>query len=113
MNPHSHDETQHHANPPVILIADQDRHALAAVEQALARRFGADYDVMTASSSSQEIELLRELGEAGREVALVGAALGMSGVSGPDLLDQAHAMHPGAGRALIIELGDAGASVPV
>jgi thioredoxin reductase (NADPH) len=113
MNVHAHVETQDGADLPVILIADQDSDALTKVEHALVRRFGADFGVMAASSSSLALELLRELAEAGREVALVGAALGMPDIAGPDLLDQVHAIHPGAGRALIIEMRDAGGCAPV
>ena len=38
--------------PPVLFIADADEKARAAAESTLRRRFGADYQVLTAASAA-------------------------------------------------------------
>jgi hypothetical protein len=43
---------------PILLIVDADEEARIALESALARRFGADYGIMTAGSADEGIGVL-------------------------------------------------------
>lgn len=103
--------TQPVPEKPVILIVDEDEDARVSVETALARRFGADYAIVAAATSREGLRTLESFASAHQDVAFVGAALRMQGIDGPGLLDSAHTLHPGAKRALFIEMGDATAPV--
>jgi thioredoxin reductase (NADPH) len=102
----------HHPDLPVILVVDYDSNALSLTREALARRFGLDYTVLIAADSSEGLHLLQDLAASGTEVALIIAAIKMSGSDGPEFLEDTHELHPGAVRALMIEMGDAASSEP-
>ena len=80
---------------PVLLAVDEDPQALDALDQALTRRFGADYRVVTAASAADGLAAIERLAGEGAEVALVAADLWMAGGDGVDFLRRAHALHPG------------------
>ena len=98
---------------PVILVVDSDVAGLKRTAQTLTRRFGADYAILSASAAPEGLQALSDLATDEAEVALVAAALKMTGGDGPALLDQIHSLHPGAGRALLIEMGDSTATESV
>jgi thioredoxin reductase (NADPH) len=102
----------YHPHLPVILVVDGDPNALSTTGEALARRFGSDYAILTAADSQEGLRLLRELATSGTEVALIIAAIQMSEGDGPEFLEDTHELHPGAVRALTIEMGDAASSKP-
>ena len=81
---------------PVLFVVDADREARTATETALARRFGSDYRVLAADSAEAGLAALERLAQAGEEVALVAADLGLPGTDGVEFLGRARALHPGA-----------------
>lgn len=97
---------------PTIVVIDDDLFALQRAADALDHRFGGDYTVLRAASADAGERLLRALVDDEREVALVAAALRLSG-GGTALLDLARGLVPGAVRVLLIDMGDATAQQPV
>ncbi|HVG95887.1 MAG TPA: fused response regulator/thioredoxin-disulfide reductase, partial [Chloroflexota bacterium] len=100
------------AGLPVVFIVDADPAARAATEAALVRRFGADYRVRTADSAAAGLAALEGLARRGEAVALVAADLRLPGTDGVDVLERAHALHPGAGRALLVAMDRRGTRIP-
>jgi thioredoxin reductase (NADPH) len=92
---------------PVLLVVDGVPEDLRQVEGALERRFGADYHVWTASTAEAGLECLARLAREGAPVALVAADLHLPGLPGVEFLRRAQALHPGAGRALLVAMGHA------
>jgi thioredoxin reductase (NADPH) len=98
---------------PVLLIVDDDEATRRPVADALVRRFGADYQVLTAAAPQGGLEMLERLASEGAEVALVAADLWMSEIDGVEFLARAHTLHPGAGRALLIGMDDRSGDEPI
>jgi thioredoxin reductase (NADPH) len=97
---------------PVVAIVDADQESRAALESALSRRFGSDYRVVAADSAEAGLEALRSLARQGDAVAIVAADLGLPGTDGVDFLERAHALHPGASRALLLAMDQRGTRIP-
>lgn len=91
---------------PVILIVDDDPSELAALSEALGRRFGADYEIVALGSGSAALDELRRLHSAGQEVALVIADQWMPGVTGTEVLSRVREIDPDTKRALLVDWGD-------
>ena len=91
---------------PVILIVEDEPKELAALLDALVRRFGGDYQVLPHMSAEGALDELKKLKETDQEVALVIADQWMPEMTGLQLLAKAHAMHPKAQRALMVNWGD-------
>ncbi|HYY80973.1 MAG TPA: FAD-dependent oxidoreductase, partial [Actinomycetes bacterium] len=89
---------------PALLIADADPKARAATESALARRFGADYHILTADSPQAGLDILQGLADRGEQVALVAADLHLGGVDGVEFLERAHLLHRDASRVLLVAM---------
>jgi thioredoxin reductase (NADPH) len=89
---------------PVILVTDDDSEGLATIRRALDHRFGADYQVLAAETADQGLAFLERLSREGAEVALVAGSRAVNGVQGTDFLDRARELHPGAIRALILNV---------
>ena len=98
--------------PPALFVVDADRKTLVATEAALARRFGADYRVLTADSATTGLDALERLARQGDEVALVAADLRLPEFDGLEFLERAHALHPGASRALLVAMDRRGTRIP-
>lgn len=94
-------------DPPVLLVVDGAPEDLTLLGRTLERRFGADYRVSTAAKPADGLELLARLAREGAPVALVAADLRLPGMDGVEFLRRAHALHPGAGRALLVAMGHA------
>jgi thioredoxin reductase (NADPH) len=94
---------------PTLLVVDGVAEDLRVVAEALERRFGADYRVRTAATAEEALRLLDRLAQEGAAVALVAAELRLPVIDGGgiELLRRAHALHPGAGRALFVAMGHA------
>jgi thioredoxin reductase (NADPH) len=92
---------------PALVVVYEERGVLAALEQALQSRFGADYQILAAASPTAALDNLGRLRQAGEQVALVLADQWLAGMTGVALLCQAHALHPTAKRVLFITYGDA------
>jgi thioredoxin reductase (NADPH) len=89
---------------PALLISDADPKARATAESALARRFGADYHILTADSPQAGLEILQGLADRGEQVALVAADLHLAGVDGVEFLERAHLLHRDASRVLLVAM---------
>jgi thioredoxin reductase (NADPH) len=101
-----HDGTTGAAAPglPALLIVDADAQARAATEAALARRFGADYRVLTADAPQAGLDILQGLADRGEQVALVAADLHLGGVDGVEFLERVHLLHRDASRVLLVAM---------
>jgi len=100
------------ARSPVLLIVDPDLQARNAIETALERRFGQDYQVVTVASAEAALETLTRLASANEDVALVAAELHLEGAEGVELLERAHVLHPHAMRALLLGMDQRGTRIP-
>jgi thioredoxin reductase (NADPH) len=97
---------------PVLFIADADREARLAIQSSLLRRFGPDYQVLTADSSQAGLDALARLAHQGDEVALVAADLRLPGMDGVKFLERARALHRRASRALLVAMDQRGTRIP-
>ena len=102
----THDGTTGATAPglPALLIVDADAQARAATEAALARRFGADYHILTADAPQAGLDILEGLADRGEQVALVAADLHLAGVDGVEFLERAHLLHRDASRVLLVAM---------
>jgi thioredoxin reductase (NADPH) len=91
---------------PVIMVVDDEPGSLASLLDALARRYGGDYRVVSHLSPQAALEELDRIRADGEQVALVIADQWMPGMNGIDLLGRAHEIHPAAQRALLVSWGD-------
>jgi thioredoxin reductase (NADPH) len=87
---------------PVIMVVDDRPHGLTALRDTIARRYSADYRVVGHTSAGEALAELSRVSE----VALVIADQWMPEMTGRELLERAHAIHPGAQRALLVGWGD-------
>jgi thioredoxin reductase (NADPH) len=100
------------ADRTVLFIIDAGEAARAMTESALVRRFGSDYDVVTADSVEAGLDALGELVRRGASVALVAADLHLPGMNGIDFLERAQALHRGASRVLLVEMDEYRTRIP-
>ena len=91
---------------PVITVVDDEPQALTALLDALARRFGGDYRIVSHLSARAALDDLERIRADGEQVALVIADQWMPEMTGIELLGQAHEIHSAAQRALLVEWGD-------
>jgi len=95
---------------PVIMLVDDEPQALTPMLDALARRYGGDYRVVSHLSARAALDDLITIKNEGEDVALIIADQWMPEMAGIDLLGRAHQIHPGAQRALLVTWGDRTAS---
>jgi thioredoxin reductase (NADPH) len=98
------------ADRPVIMVVDDEPAALAAMLDALTRRFGADYRIVPHLSAPAALEAVSKIKEDGEELALVIADHWMPGMTGNEFLGRIHSIEPLAKRALLVAWGDHTAS---
>jgi thioredoxin reductase (NADPH) len=91
---------------PVILIIDDEPVEMAALLDAVARRFGGDYRVVSHLSANAALDDLRRLRAESESVALIIADHWMPEINGLEFLGRAHEIHPTAQRALLVDWGD-------
>lgn len=96
----------HAAEPsqPVLLIADSDPDARAETVSALVRRFGRDYQVLSAETAQDGLDALQRVAGQGDEVALVAADLRLPDMGGVEFLQRARVVHQGASRVLLVAM---------
>jgi thioredoxin reductase (NADPH) len=90
---------------PVLLVVDEHRDTLEAVENQLVQRYAGDYRVESLSDPERALRTLAELADAGEQVALVLMGKSLSDATGGDLLERARQAHPHAKRALVVPPG--------
>jgi thioredoxin reductase (NADPH) len=94
------------AERALIIVVDDESDALAAMLDALTRRFGADYRVVPYLSSCAALAGVRKSKEENEEIALVIAAQRMPEMTGREFLSRVRSIVPTAKRALLVEWGD-------
>jgi thioredoxin reductase (NADPH) len=90
---------------PAILVVDDDAEALGRIRDELVRRYREDYRIVCESVPDDALRLLREMHQAGDDVAIVLAALCSTSLSGSDLLAAVPGIYPNAKRGLLIDWG--------
>jgi thioredoxin reductase (NADPH) len=98
------------AEMPVIMVVDDEPAALAAMLDALTRRFGRDYRVVPHLSAPAALDAVSKIKEDGEEIALVIADQWMSEMTGSEFLGRVRSIEPMAKRALLVAWGDHAAS---
>ncbi|TKJ22156.1 FAD-dependent oxidoreductase [Blastococcus sp. CCUG 61487] len=96
---------------PVLLAVDDDAPVLAAVERDLRDRYAEHYQVMTASSGDQALDLLHRLRLREEPVALLLVDQRMPGMSGVELLAASRRLYPDARRVLLTAYADTDAAI--
>ncbi len=91
---------------PIIFAIDDELDVLRDLERDLAKRYSADYQVVTTGSTEHGIELLTSAQHDKTEVAVVIACQRLRAMSGIDFLVRAHDLHPLARRVLMIRIND-------
>jgi thioredoxin reductase (NADPH) len=98
------------AERPVIVIVDDEPAALAAMLDALTRRFGGDYRIVPNLLASTALEAVSEIKVNGEEIALVIADQWMPEMTGTEFLGRMRSIEPTAKRILLVAWGDHRAS---
>ncbi|TQN43298.1 thioredoxin reductase (NADPH) [Blastococcus colisei] len=96
---------------PVLLAVDDDAPVLAAVERDLRDRYAEHYQVLTASSGNQALDLLHRLRLREDPVALLLVDQRMPGMSGIELLTASRRLYPEARRVLLTAYADTEAAI--
>ena len=101
------------SGPPVMMIATVDEESAALLDEELRRRYGGDYEVITARGYEHGRAILDGLRHWGRSVAMVFACYNTDDREGLAFLRRARALHPSAKRAIVVRWGDFASSAPV
>jgi thioredoxin reductase (NADPH) len=96
---------------PVILVVDDDREVLSAVERDLRHHYRQAYRVVSAQSSKQALEAAQELQRRGTPIALFLVDQRMPEMTGTEFLHEARKLHPGAKRTLLTAYADSEAAI--
>jgi thioredoxin reductase (NADPH) len=90
---------------PILLVFADDPATRGVLESELGKRYGADYQVISAGSGDDPVGLLARLREGQRPVSIVLAAQSMTGMTGTSLLAQVRRFHPAAKCLLLTDWG--------
>jgi thioredoxin reductase (NADPH) len=96
---------------PVMVAVDDDAPVLAAVERDLRAHYVEQYQVITASSGDQALDLLRRLKLRDDAVALLLVDQRMPGMTGTELLAASRKLYPDARRVLLTAYADTDAAI--
>jgi thioredoxin reductase (NADPH) len=91
---------------PVIMVIDDEPDALAAMLDALTRRFGGDYRVVPHLSGHAALAGVAKIQEEKLEIALIIADQRMPEMTGREFLARVRSIVPTAKRALMVDWGD-------
>ncbi len=86
---------------PVILAVDDEPTALAAIGCDIEREYGADFQIVCATSGSEALETLKQFKLRNEAVALLLVDQGMPHMTGVAFLEQAMYLYPDAKRVLL------------
>ena len=98
------------AERPVIVVVDDEPDALSAMLDALTRRFGGDYRVVSYLSAHAALDAICIIKEEEEEITLVIADQRMPEMTGRNFLGRVRSIVPTAKRALLVDWGDHDAS---
>ncbi len=98
---------------PVLVVVDDDSDVLAALQAALARRYGADYQILAERSPEAALQTLVRLRQDDVAVAVIIADQWLPHMTGLDLLAQARELHPAARRLLLVGVWDRSTNQPM
>ncbi len=91
---------------PILFVVDHDPEMLKCLAEALERRFGADYRVLTDCSPTAALTRLEQACARGQETALVIADQRTSEMTGLEWLARARDVCPRASRCELVAYGD-------
>jgi len=91
---------------PAILTVDDDPAVSQAIARDLRRRYGADYQVVRASSGAGGLDALAQLAQRQRRVAMIVSDQRMPSMTGIDLLSRAREHAPGTKLVLLTAYAD-------
>ena len=91
---------------PVIVTVDDDRAVSQAITRDLRRRYGAEYQIVGASSGADALAMLTEFALRERPVALIVSDQRMPAMTGTDFLEQAQVQAPDAKLVLLTAYAD-------
>ena len=94
---------------PAILCVDDEKIVLNSLKEQLRREFGREYDLETAESGDEALEILEELLEEGLEIPVIISDQIMPGMKGNELLKEVHAFLPRTLKILLTGQADAAA----
>jgi thioredoxin reductase (NADPH) len=86
---------------PVIMAVDDEPTALATIECDVEHEYGADFQIVGATSGSEALETLKQLKLRNEAVALLLSDQRMPHMTGVELLEQAVELYPDAKRVLL------------
>ena len=86
---------------PVLFIVDDEPTALAAIERDVEHEYGADFQIVCATSGSEALETLKQLKLRNEAVALLLIDQRMPHMTGVEFLEQAVELYPDAKRVLL------------
>ncbi len=86
---------------PVILCVDDEKIILDSLEEQINARLGEEFDVEVAESGEEGLEIIEELEEEGRELAVVISDQLMPGMKGADFLIKVHERNKDALKILL------------
>src|SRR2546430_17590018 len=99
---------------PILMAVHDHPRELATIQRELLGRYAADYQVIAEASATAALERLEALrGTADARVVVLLAAHAMTGMTGIEYLQRAHALHPRAQRVLLLPWGNRSAIKPI
>jgi thioredoxin reductase (NADPH) len=98
---------------PILVAIHDQAESLAIVRRELVKRYADDYEVMAEPSPEAALERLQALRDAGAEVLVMLAGERMAEMTGTELLERAHELHPHAWRVLVLPHGTRAQLKPV
>jgi thioredoxin reductase (NADPH) len=95
---------------PILMVVDDHAEYLKSIADNLSKRYSADYEIKVTESAQDALAQLDSLTAAGRQIAVVLAALRSSGSDAIDFLERAQELCPQAKRVLRVSWLDTGDS---
>ena len=95
---------------PILMVVDDHAEYLKSIADNLSKRYSADYEIKATESAQDALAQLDSLTAAGRQIAVVLAALRSSGSNAIDFLERAQELCPQTKRVLRVSWLDTGNS---
>jgi thioredoxin reductase (NADPH) len=96
---------------PVILVVDDDREVLGAIERDLRQHYRAGYRILKAHSGPEALEAARQLKIRAAPIALFLVDQRMPGLTGTELLLELRKLYPDARKVLLTAYADTEAAI--